>query len=84
MIILVLNVGSSSQKSCLYEISSESLPAKAPQPLWEGKVDWTHRQGVAEIEIKTSDNFLREEISTDSQSEVISHLLDTLTMVSKP
>ena len=79
MIILVLNVGSSSQKSCLYEISSESLPAKAPQPLWEGKVDWTHRQGVAEIEIKTSDNFLREEISTDSQSEVISHLLDTLT-----
>ena len=79
MKILVLNVGSSSQKSCLYEVSRESLPIKAPQPLWKANVDWTHRSGVAEIEIKTSENTLCEEISTDSQSEVISYLLDTLT-----
>ena len=78
MKILVLNIGSSSQKSCLYEISGEFLPQKAPQPLWEGKVDWTHHQGVAEIEIKTSKNTLRKELSTDSQSQVISYLLDTL------
>ncbi len=79
MKILVLNVGSSSQKSCLYEISGEFLPSKAPQPLWEGKVDWTHRQGMAEIEVKTSKNILRKEISTDSQSQIISYLLNTLT-----
>ena len=79
MKILVLNVGSSSQKSCLYEIIGELLPQKSPQPLWEGKVDWTHHQGVAEIGIKTSKNILRKEISTDSQSQVISYLLETLT-----
>ncbi|MDJ0696366.1 acetate kinase [Mastigocoleus sp. MO_188.B34] len=79
MKILVLNVGSSSQKSCLYEVSRESIPTKAPQPLWKANVDWTHHPGVAEIEIKTFENTLHKEISTDSQSEVISYLLGTLT-----
>ena len=37
MRILVLNAGSSSQKTCLYEIG-DSLPPEPPEPLWEGKV----------------------------------------------
>jgi acetate kinase len=53
MKILVLNAGSSSQKSCLYEIMGETIPSIAPQALWEAKVDWTHHQGFAEIEVKT-------------------------------
>ncbi|NJL62791.1 MAG: acetate kinase [Methylacidiphilales bacterium] len=78
MKILVLNAGSSSQKSCLYDISSETLPQEAVKPLWEAKVDWSH-QGKAEIEVKTaSGEYLQEEISTDSRLEITAHLLNTL------
>lgn len=77
MKILVLNAGSSSQKSCLYQIDN-SLPAP-PEPLWEAKVDWTRHQGVAEIKIKTSQGVvIEEELTSNSRPSVISHLLDTL------
>jgi acetate kinase len=80
MKILVLNAGSSSQKTCLYEIAGE-IPEQAPKPVWEAKVDWSHHQGFAEIEIKTanSEKLLLEEIPGDSHSSVMAHLLDTLT-----
>ncbi len=78
MKILVLNAGSSSQKTCLYEITGDTLPQVAPQPLWEAKVDWSHHQGKAEIEVKTATGeHLESEISA-SRLEVIAHLLDTM------
>ncbi|MBR8836658.1 MAG: acetate kinase [Stigonema ocellatum SAG 48.90 = DSM 106950] len=79
MKILVLNAGSSSQKSCLYEITGETLPAEPPQPIWEAKVDWTHHEGKAEIKVKTATGeVLEEEIPSDSRPEIIAHMLDTL------
>ncbi|NJN32426.1 MAG: acetate kinase [Synechococcales cyanobacterium RM1_1_8] len=51
MNILVLNAGSSSQKSCLYSISGDRLPSAPPEPLWEGSIDWSHRPGQAELKI---------------------------------
>jgi acetate kinase len=39
MKILVLNSGSSSQKSFLYELD-DALPAEAPEPLWSATVEW--------------------------------------------
>jgi acetate kinase len=39
MKILVLNAGSSSQKSCLYEIPEDSLPTEPPQPLWSANLN---------------------------------------------
>ncbi len=78
MKILILNAGSSSQKTCLYEITGDTLPQVAPQPLWEAKVDWSHHQGKAEIEVKTATGeHLESEISA-SRPEVIAHLLDTM------
>ncbi|NJM18709.1 MAG: acetate kinase [Richelia sp. RM2_1_2] len=78
MKILVLNAGSSSQKSCLYEINGD-IPSSPPAPLWEGKVDWSHNQGVAEIEVeKSTGEKLTEEIATDSQSEIMARLLNTM------
>lgn len=78
MKILVLNAGSSTQKSCLYEVKGD-IPSSPPVPLWEGKVDWSNQQGVAEIEVETSTGEkLTEEIATDSQSEVMTRLLDTI------
>lgn len=79
MKILVLNAGSSTQKSCLYDLSTGNLPSSPPVPMWEGKVDWSHHQGVAEIEVETaSGEKLTEEIATDSQSEVMARLLNTI------
>ncbi len=77
MKILVLNAGSSSQKSCLYELS-DSLPNIPPKPLWEARVDWSHHQGVAELKVKSNNTVLEEELQTDSRTQVITHLLDTL------
>lgn len=84
MKILVLNAGSSSQKSSLYEIpdvsendKAERLSTSPPKPLWDAAVDWTHH--VAEINVKTSAGaVLKEEISVQSRPSVITHLLETL------
>jgi acetate kinase len=51
MKILVLNSGSSSQKSCVYEIG-DSLPVDPPEPVWESKIEWD--KSAAEIRVKTS------------------------------
>ncbi|MEW5858276.1 MAG: acetate kinase [Cyanobacteriota bacterium] len=77
MKILVFNAGSSSQKSCLYELNE--LPDLPQEPLWEAKVDWTRHQGFAEIKVKSNDTVLEEEIQTNSRPEIIAHLLNTLT-----
>ncbi len=78
MKILVLNAGSSSQKTCLYEIIGD-IPSSAPQPLWEAKVDWSHQEGKAEIEVKTATGeHLESEVAADSRPAVIAHLLDTM------
>lgn len=79
MKILVLNAGSSSQKSCLYEIADEAFSTEAAQPLWEGKINWTQDQGVAEIEVKTGTGAtLQESISGDSPQAHLSYMLNTL------
>lgn len=39
MKVLVLNSGSSSQKSALFEVGPQRSPDPVP-PLWEGKLDW--------------------------------------------
>jgi len=80
MKILVLNAGSSSQKSCLYQINDQTLPSQAISPLWEGKVNWIQDKGVAEIEVKTATGgTLQKTISGDSPQSHVSYMLDTLT-----
>ncbi len=79
MKILVLNAGSSSQKSCLYDLPDHQLPEHPPKPLWEGLVDWTHHQGAAEIKVKTATGaVLKEELYTRDRAKVIPHLISTL------
>ena len=78
MKILVLNAGSSSQKSCLYELN-DVLPDRPPQPVWEAQIDWNHRQGVAELKVDTaSGTEQEEEFSSDSRQAAISRMLETL------
>ncbi|NQE33282.1 acetate kinase [Microcoleus asticus] len=78
MKILVLNAGSSSQKSCLYELN-DVLPDRPLQPLWEAQIDWTHQQGIAELKVKTAKgDRLEEEFTSDSRKAAISRMLETL------
>lgn len=78
MKILVLNAGSSSQKSCLYDIPDARLPDSPPEPLWEGTVDWTHHDGFAQVKVKAGGKTLEEEIESTAHAEVTAHLLETL------
>jgi len=78
MKILVLNAGSSSQKSRLYEIG-ETLPASAPKPLWAADADWTKEKGSAELDISTSGGKkVQQEVSADSRPGVTEQMLKTI------
>ncbi len=52
MNILVLNAGSSSQKSALYKLS-DPVPAVPVPPLWAAHVEWREPSGEAEMAITT-------------------------------
>lgn len=77
MKILVLNAGSSSQKSCLYEVG-DILPDLPPEPLWEAKIDWLRQEGIAELKVKSRNASLEEERKTESRETAIAQLLETL------
>jgi acetate kinase len=78
MKILVLNAGSSSQKSCFYELN-DTLPDRPPQPLWEAKIDWTHREGAGELQVTTAAGHrFEEEIASDCRAGAIARMLETL------
>src|ERR1700682_1388185 len=76
MKILVLNSGSSSQKSCLYEIG-KTLPAHPPAPIWEGKIEWNGDH--ADTQAQNSQGAqLKDHVTVASRSDAIERLLDTL------
>jgi len=78
MKILVLNAGSSSQKSRLYEIR-DTIPTQPPEPLWEGNADWTKEKGTATIEITPAHGqTIKQEISAGSRSDIVEQMLKTL------
>lgn len=79
MKILVLNAGSSSQKSCLYALEKDALPLQPPEPLWEAQIDWTHHQGMAELKVKTINGaVLKEELKAESRQGTVEYMLKTL------
>ncbi len=76
MKILVLNSGSSSQKSCLYEVKN-TLPEHPPVPTWEGKIEWNGDH--ADMQAQNSQGAqLKGRVKVASRSHAIGQLLDTL------
>ncbi len=76
MKILVLNSGSSSQKSCLYEIGA-AVPDDPPAALWDGKIEWDG--GVADVSIKNARGAVRkDQVKIGSRAQAIEHLLGGL------
>ena len=76
MKVLVLNSGSSSQKSCLYEIG-DALPVNPPACVWEGKVEWVD-DGVRYSIKNSRGDTARDVAATTSRGEAIRRLLETL------
>src|SRR6266542_5209815 len=76
MKILILNSGSSNQKSSLHEIG-QTLPDDPPTPLWEGKMEW--HDEIAEAEVKNARGGVqRDQVKVSSRAEAVAHLLGTL------
>lgn len=76
MKILVLNSGSSSQKSCLYEIG-DALPDDPPARLWEATIEWNGES--AKVEIKNAKGFSQtHQTKVSSRVQAIEQMLDTL------
>jgi acetate kinase len=73
MKILVLNSGSSSQKSCLYELGA-TLPDSPPAPLWEAKIDWC--EDGATLKVRTGSGKTSEQrLDKSKRAEAIAQLL---------
>lgn len=78
MKVLIMNAGSSSQKSRLYELG-DTLPNQAPRPLWVGDADWTKEKGRVELKVTTASGKSYEDTLTISErTEVIRELLKTM------
>ncbi len=78
MKILVLNAGSSSQKSCLYSIEENTLPNHPPNPLWTANIDWTVAENEGILTVKA--NGIKQEITLDiaHKTQAIPKMLNTL------
>jgi acetate kinase len=78
MNILVLNSGSSSQKSCVYEIG-EALPDSPPSPLWEGKIEWSGDEAL--LRIRTADGQeQKSKVKSTERADATKRLLAALTV----
>jgi acetate kinase len=76
MKILVLNSGSSSQKSSLFDIGTE-LPENPLAPAWEGTIEWDREE--AEIQVRNSRGAeFRDRVEVESRKHAIEQLLNTL------
>ncbi|MFM1843611.1 MAG: hypothetical protein RLZZ490_2354 [Cyanobacteriota bacterium] len=84
MKILILNAGSSSQKSCLYAVSPDHLPSHPPEPLWEAMIDWTVHSGQGELTVKVNGEKQKIELATDDRQQGIAIMLETLVQGQNP
>jgi acetate kinase len=76
MKILVLNSGSSSQKTNLYEIAGTS-PEITPEPLWQATVEWIADQAEMRVATSTGVN-LKQKINVQSREQALEPVLETL------
>jgi acetate kinase len=79
MKILVLNAGSSSQKSCLYELPAIELPKNPPEPLWTAHLDWTLNKDQGILKIKTAKITQTINLPKGDRHWAIKQMLQTLT-----
>jgi acetate kinase len=74
MYLLVLNAGSSSQKSSLYRLETE-LPQQPPEPLWLGHIDWI-ASDLGSLTIKS--NGVQQQTELANRDRALETMLNTL------
>jgi acetate kinase len=74
MYILVLNAGSSSQKSSLYRLGTE-LPPQPLEPLWLGNIDWI-ASDLGRLTVKS--NGVQEQTELGNRDRALETMLNTL------
>ena len=79
MKILVLNAGSSSQKSCLYQITGNSLPENPLEPLWEANIDWNASRDFASMKIEANGKKQELQLNPRKRQEGMAKMLESLT-----
>jgi len=78
MKILVLNAGSSSLKSSLYELGSDTLPQNPPEPIWSANIDWTVADSSGILTVKTQETKQKIELKSEDCDRAIASMLNTL------
>jgi acetate kinase len=76
MKILVLNSGSSSQKSALFDVGA-AFPDDPPRPAWQAKIEWNGDHAEAEVRNSFGAD-LRTRVKVTSHKQALNYLLDTL------
>lgn len=76
MYVLVLNAGSSSQKSCLYRLETE-LPQQPPKPLWEAHIDWI-ASDFGNLSVKS--NGVQQQTELANRNNALETMLNTLVL----
>jgi acetate kinase len=74
MYLLVLNAGSSSQKSSLYRLGTE-LPQQPLEPLWLGHIDWIASE-LGNLTVKS--NGVQQQTELANRDQALETMLNTL------
>ncbi len=75
MKVLVLNSGSSSQKSALFELG-DSLPQNPPTPVWEASIEWGANS--ASLRVRTSQGATNQETTAKDRQAAVERMLQAL------
>lgn len=78
MKVLVLNAGSSSQKSCLYDLDSRQKKPNFISPIWEATIDWTVNLGHTLLKVKSNGQEYSTYLSNHNRLESIKTMLKTM------
>jgi len=78
MKILVLNAGSSSQKSSLYYIPDDSRSQDVITLLWSGSIDFSQQQGSAKLKVESNGIVFEDDQETEERLVAMEGLFNTL------
>lgn len=78
MKILVLNAGSSSQKSCFYEITENIVAESIPQTQWEANIDWTITDAGGELTVNSNNHEWKFKLEENNRQKAVQLMLQTL------
>ncbi len=78
MKILVLNSGSSSQKSALFDLNDGGTADQKPAPpLWQAKIEWNHDGATLAVSTARGES-LTQQTSTHDRKSAVKEMLETL------